>query len=110
MRQGPSEAGSIPKNKQERWGILMNLRYITIGQHKDVCGGAWGAGKTIEESRRNFRKAGGSGKTGASKTFSFESGLPFAPANREATETEADCYIDGAGAVCWIRCTRTEIV
>ena len=89
-------------------------RYILAGWTGAL--GNWGGGETIEEATANFIKSGKfksrSAKAKAlrhANAWRFDSDLPFAPGNREATEEEADSYVDATGAVVWIRCERVEI-
>ena len=69
--------------------------------------GNWGAGNTQEEATKQWRKAGGKGKK--KKIYKFTAQVPFAPAEREATEQEADSYVDKYGSMCWVRCEREQI-
>ena len=89
----------------------MNERFVCIGRPRgrDSYGGRWGAGDSLEAAVANYRKAGGSTARGAWKSFSFVSGLPFAPTDREATDDEADCWVGGDGSIYWIRCERKEL-
>jgi hypothetical protein len=70
--------------------------------------GNFGRGTTIEEARRNWKKAGGRKSHPGYREQQFTSDLPFVPIDekREANPDEADAFIAGDGSVCWIRCTR----
>lgn len=77
--------------------------FIVVGTDKSGYGGAWGAGETLKRATAQFRKAGG---RSAKVRDRFSSDLPFAPAGRDALESEADAYVSGDGSTCWIRCER----
>lgn len=80
----------------------MNERFILIGL------GYWGAGDTVEKAKSQLRKAGGRLKDGFN-IYRFSSDKPFAPSTRDATDTEADCWIGRDGSINWIRCERELI-
>ena len=82
----------------------MNERYIAMTRE---FYGHWGAGTTIEEAKKNLKKSGGKIKN--CRILKFTSKLPFAPANREANENEADSWIGRDGSTNWVRCEREEL-
>ena len=47
--------------------------------------GHYGSGATLEEARRNWKKADGKKKEGGYREQRFTSKLPFAPVGRDAT-------------------------
>lgn len=67
-------------------------------------GGCWGMGKTLDDAKRNFRKAGGRDRRPL--IYVFVSVLPFAPPGREHRPGEADAYISQYGVMCWANCFR----
>ena len=81
---------------------VMNKRFIVIGR------GYWGAGETIRAATMKLKEAGGNPREDCF-IYEFRSELPFAPPNREATEEEADCWVDIAGCTTWVRCKRELI-
>lgn len=80
-------------------------RYICTG-HSGNGVFYWGAGSRPFEAETNFKRAGG--KTIGGRSV-FESSIKFAPIDREAKETEADCYVTPDGSICWIRCERKVV-
>lgn len=84
----------------------MNERFIAVT--KGGLYGYWAGGATLEEAVKGLRKAGAK-KRAPYRVYKFTSELPFAPAKREATEGEADCWIGQDGSCNWIRCEREEI-
>lgn len=83
-----------------------SVRYILLGTEKNGLGGSWGAGATVEEARKNFKKVGGR-KVEAG--WRFTSDLPFAPPDRPAKNNESDCWVGRDGSVNWVRCAREEL-
>ena len=83
----------------------MNERYIAISGSGGY--GSWGAGPTINDAKRNLHQA--RGKVRGLRVFRFTSESPFAPADRDAGEDEADCWVGQDGSVNWIRCEREEV-
>ena len=82
-------------------------RFIAFGPARDGYGGCWGAGDTREDAIRKYQKSGG--KKGKHTVDRFVSELPFAPFNREATDDEADAYMNNSGL--WFkRCAREQDV
>lgn len=84
----------------------MNLRFIAvIGSGS----GYWGAGETKDQAIAKMRKAGCRlADVKKASIYQFSSELPFAPANREAEDDEADCWVGQDGSMNWIRCDRTK--
>lgn len=75
-------------------------------------GGYYGKGLTLDLASAAWRKAGGNKRDPIYREFLFWSVLPFAPLDKEATEQEADAWVDGMGGLCTLRCekeTLTEI-
>lgn len=81
-------------------------KFIILGAKK-YCG-YWGQGTTLDEAKKQYKKAGGTTK-GITAIYQFTSDKPFAPSNREATADESDAYMDKGGGLNWIRCERKEI-
>lgn len=70
--------------------------------------GNWGNGDTVEDAKKNLRKAGG--KIKGCKLWKFTSQLPFAPTDKQiAEQAEADCWIGRDGSMSWVRCQREEM-
>ena len=80
-------------------------RFIVTGTSGNGCF-YWGAGSRTYEAETNFRRAGGT-KIGGRNVFT--SSIKFAPIDRDAKETEADCYVTPDGSICWIRCERKVV-
>ena len=85
----------------------MHTKFIVRGN------GYWGGGETPQIAEVNYQKAVRKGPKPKScrilDVTKYTSELPFAPPDREATEGEADAYIDQQGATCWVRCEREFI-
>jgi len=91
----------------------MNNRYIAISSFGGVYG-VWGAGSSKHEAftrMRNQLTPGDRRKLNAENTQLnwFTSTRPFAPPDREATDKEADAYVEQGGSICWVRCVRQEL-
>lgn len=90
----------------------MHTRYLAMFFSYNT-GGFWGTGETLEEAVANLMKEGkGHVRTIKKKGFTkyrFDSTLPFAPSDREATADESDMWVDAGGAMNWLRCVREEI-
>ncbi|MBW3597554.1 MAG: hypothetical protein KY475_09800 [Planctomycetes bacterium] len=84
----------------------MNERFLVIGSDGSY-GGAWGSGATQDEATDNDFRAAGAGNA---KVYRFTSDLPFAPADRDATDDEADAWVDEYGGTSWVRCDREEVL
>lgn len=85
----------------------MNTRYIVLGTDRhSMFGGVWGSGATLDEARKNFKKAKGKKIVHA---YKFTSDLPFAPTNRPANADESDCWVGRDGSMSWVRCERAEL-
>lgn len=92
----------------------MHERFIAVCSVSTTIGGYWGAGDTLEQATENLMVSGVRAKKhGKAKrefrAYRFTSNMPFAPADREATETEADCWMAQNGSMSWIRCDRGEV-
>ena len=81
----------------------MNERYIVTS---GGLYGHFGSGSTLDEAKKNWRKAGGLKREGNYREQKFVSEMPFAPANRQATKEEADCWIGQDGSTNWVGCER----
>jgi len=82
----------------------MNHKYIVLTRE---LYGHWGQGSTLAEAEANCLKTGATAKhLTHAKRYVFESIMPFAPNSREATESEADCWVGQDGGVYWVRCDR----
>jgi hypothetical protein len=71
--------------------------------------GHFGRGETLAKAIAGWKKAGGKKKEGGYREQRFYSDLPFAPADRDATPTEADAFIGQDGSTNYIRCKREVI-
>ena len=71
--------------------------------------GHYGLGETVDVARQNWRRAGGKKKEGNYREFRFYGKLPFAPTDRDAKTTEADCWVNKDGSHTWQRCEREEL-
>ena len=83
----------------------MHVRYIAM-----TTGffGHWGVGGTQAKAVEKMRKSGAKTRDHY-RVYRFASELPFAPADREATDLEADCWIGQDGSCNWIRCKRSVV-
>lgn len=86
----------------------MNERYVVVGRSKTAGGGSYGFGPTLKEASRKFSESGGDSDVKA-VVYKFRSELPFAPANCEAREDEADAYVNQIGQVHWLRCEMEKL-
>lgn len=58
---------------------------------------SWGGGNTLDEAKKNWKKAGGKGRSYSTDSFSSEQ--PFTNENSP--------YLDASGGICWKNnCTR----
>lgn len=84
----------------------MHERVIILSRSQ--YGGNWGAGPTVEAALAKLKEHGGKRRE-IKRGWRFISELPFAPPDRDATEGEADCWVDRDGTVNWLRCGRTNL-
>jgi hypothetical protein len=92
----------------------MHERFIAVCAVSTTLGGYWGSGDTMEQATERMMDSGVRAKKhGKAKrefrAYRFTSDLPFAPTDREATETEADCWMGQNGSINWIRCDYSEL-
>lgn len=84
----------------------MHVLHIVVGG-KGLYG-HYGKGTTLAEAQAAYKKAGGK-KRDKQIVHRFESELPFAPFDRDATDEEADAWVGRDGSINWLRCQRTAV-
>lgn len=86
---------------------MKHTKYIVLT--KELYG-HWGIGFSLNEALLRCAASGASiAEVDMATKYVFRSPLPFAPADREATEEEADCWVGADGWVYWLRCNRWEV-
>jgi len=84
----------------------MNEKFIAM---TNTFPGYWGKGNNVAEALANLKKNGGRKNMGCT-VYRFTASLPFAPPEREANPSEADCWIGrGTGSIITIRCEMEEV-
>ncbi len=83
----------------------MNERFVAMS---GGFFGNWGCGDTMDKAMETLRKAGGQLHDDM-RIYRFTAKLPFAPADRDAADNEADCWVGSDGAINWIRCDREKV-
>lgn len=71
--------------------------------------GHYGFGDTLQQARQRWRKYGGKKKEGNYREFRFYSRLQFAPPDRDAEHTEADCWVGRDGSITFVRCEKEQL-
>lgn len=95
----------------------MFTRFMAVTN--DGVYGHFGCGDTLEEALKTLKASGGeirkrgdsfAPKKGYALTaYKFTSEYPFAPYDREATEEEADCWVNDMGNICSFQCQREKV-
>lgn len=85
---------------------MQHVRFIVSGSF------AWGAGETLEVATKRWKRALSREYKRTQEpdsVYRFESDLPFAASDRNATERESDAFVAADGSLSWIRCQRHDI-
>ena len=78
------------------------MRYVAMTRGYRGC---FGVGDSLLEAVEMMRRAGAKKKDDY-KVYRFISHFPFAPADRDATDGEADAWVGADGSISWLRCER----